>query len=948
MGPVRPTFSVLLEREQALARIDDALEGARGGDGRLVLVEGEAGIGKSRLLGCAVELAGTRGMEVLSARATELGRDLPFGCALRWFEGLLHDVSPAERAALLRGAARHATPLIEGLTPGAGREIGQMFPLLHGLSWLTANIADQRPLLLVLDDAQWADQPTLRFCAYLAERVSELPVAMLLAARPAEPGGDTDVLPRLRDAAEIVSAQRLSRAAVERIVATRIAADGPELVDACAEMTGGNPFLLLELLAALEAEQLDAAADAAGRAREIGPAPVARLVTLTLGRLPPEATALVRALAILGDGASVRHVAALADIDEQCAASAARGLVDAGVLGADGLAFAHPILRSALYEELTAAERVVGHVGAARILAEAGEPAAVVAAQLLNAEPVGEAWAARALREAAVRAAASGAPEIAVRHLRRALREPTGRDPATLLELGIAEAAVGDPAAGGDLARAAKELSDGPAAARAELLHGRLLFQTGRAGDALDAFERGLARLGGAGQGLELELEAGAALAGMWDTDRGPEAFRRVGRLLEEGRVPSTQGERNVLVMASAEKLIAREDRERCADLARRAWDGGAFLAESGTDDPMLYAISGSLSWSGEYVESLAVLEAALAESQAQATIHGFASVSHSLAYTGLLCGRVAESASHAELAIDAARFGWEVYLPSTMAVLARARHELGDAGGATRALDLSAEDEERFAATSSAWPAYLEGRALLRLSAGEPRLALADALAAGEALQRGLRTRNPEILAWRSLAAVAHGRLGDRTEAERLAEDELADARHWGAPRAIAVALGRRASLEPPAAALELLTEAREVVEGTEAVLQRVHALVDLGSALRRANKRAAAREPLERALEEARRIGAVVLARRARDELERAGVSVRSRGDDARDRLTPGERRVVGMAASGMTNREIAEALFVTVKAVKFHLGNAYSKLGIASRGELAGALERAGGIS
>jgi DNA-binding CsgD family transcriptional regulator len=200
---------------------------------------------------------------------------------------------------------------------------------------------------------------------------------------------------------------------------------------------------------------------------------------------------------------------------------------------------------------------------------------------------------------------------------------------------------------------------------------------------------------------------------------------------------------------------------------------------------------------------------------------------------------------------------------------------------------------------------------------------------------------RNPSLVPWREGAALAAARMGEGEEARRLADAAVAAARTHGAPRAIGVALTARGTVERPRTAPPWLEEAVAVLEGSPARLELARALVQLGTVLRVAGRRTDARQPLRRGLDLADRAGGIVLAGRAREELVAAGGRPRRRRLWGAEALTPSERRVAGLVVSGMSNREAAEALFVTKKAVEFHLGNVYRKLGITGRDELAAAL-------
>jgi DNA-binding CsgD family transcriptional regulator len=197
---------------------------------------------------------------------------------------------------------------------------------------------------------------------------------------------------------------------------------------------------------------------------------------------------------------------------------------------------------------------------------------------------------------------------------------------------------------------------------------------------------------------------------------------------------------------------------------------------------------------------------------------------------------------------------------------------------------------------------------------------------------------RAPAVVAWRSEAALAHAALDEIDEAERLASEEVELARAFGAPRALGVAL-RAAGLvaRDPARGLGLLREAVAVLEPSPARLEHARALTDLGAALRRANRRAEAREPLRQGLDVAHRCGAIALADRARGELVATGARPRRQLLTGLESLTPSERRVAQLAAQGLTNREIAQGLFVTARTIETHLTRVYQKLDITSRDDL-----------
>jgi DNA-binding CsgD family transcriptional regulator len=231
--------------------------------------------------------------------------------------------------------------------------------------------------------------------------------------------------------------------------------------------------------------------------------------------------------------------------------------------------------------------------------------------------------------------------------------------------------------------------------------------------------------------------------------------------------------------------------------------------------------------------------------------------------------------------------------------------------------------------------------RGRLRLAQGRPRAALADfqtcaAMFSSEVW--GTEMRDVGYLHARGGAAAALPALGERESARELAQAELADVRVFGTPRAVGIALRVAGLAEGGAHGLELLGESVAALHGSPALLARAHSLAELGAALRRDGRRAAAREPLAEALDLAARCGARPLAVRAREELKAAGARPRRAWRTGVEALTPSELRVVRLAAEGRSNREIAHELYVTLKTIEGHLSRAYTKLGIDGRGQLS----------
>jgi DNA-binding CsgD family transcriptional regulator len=951
-GPARATARPPLERAAEVAAITAALASAAEGAGGLVVIEGPAGIGKSSLLGEAATEAGVAGLRVLRARAVELERRFPFAAALQLFEPVVRD---AGDDALLEGAAGLARPL---LTPAAGRGLPgtpDEFSVVHGLYWLAANLADRQPLAILVDDAHWADEPSLRLCAYLAQRIDELPIALVVALRPSEPGAPEDLLARLRGdgLATLLRPAPLSAAAVATLVADAYGETPDEAFAAqCARMTAGNPHLVGELLGAAATEGLRPTAEDAERIPGIVPDGVHRAVGLRLAALPDDAARLARAVAILGDDASLRHAAALAGLNSvggqspdsvgglspDAAAAAADALAAADVLcPGEPLRFVHPLTAAAVDAALPRAARAAAHLRAAELLRDDGAPADRTAAHLLGAPATGAPWVAATLREAAGRAMGLGAPASAVELLRRALAEPppAAERAGVLRELARAELAVNDAAALERLDEAAR-LVDEPAE-RVEALRdlARSRVSMGDHAGARAAYRDALAALDGADPELTAHLRAEELVVAALAPAAEPDA-RAVEAILADGHVGDTPAGRALLASLAVHELYAGAPLERVLPLAEQALGGGALLDDEGAETTSVYGVVLVLFVCEQLGRADELLTTMLARARSRGSAMAVASLSYSRAWSRLISARVAEAVDDAQQAVDAGRGAWRQFLPGAHGALVHALLDAGEAEQAARQLaEAEALDDENVTAIQ-----LLDARGRLLAARGDHAGAAREFLRAGELAGA---QRNPLLFAtWRSNAGLALARTGDRDRARALVEEELELARAFGAPRGLAVALRALGAIEGGAGGLAHLEESVAVLDGSEAKLELGRSLAELGGALRRAGRRGDAGRVLGDALELARSGGAGAIERRAADELAVAGARAERAARRGREALSPSERRVAQLAASGLSNREIAEELFVTRKAVEWHLRNAYVKLGISSRRDLPAALK------
>jgi DNA-binding CsgD family transcriptional regulator len=927
--------SSLLERDAEMRELRRALSASEAGEGAVVVVVGGPGLGKTRLIDAADRLAEPKGLRVLRARGAELETTFPFGVARQVLEPPLAGLSPDERAGLFEGAAALARPLFEGEQPLPRN--GARFAALNGLYWLAVQIADRGPLLLLVDDAHRADPASLQFLEYLARRVSGVPLALVVAARTGEPGGSDDFLEGLAVSAgaHVLRPGPLSVEGVARLTAERLAREpDPVFSRACRKATGGNPLFLEELLRELRAQAIEPVAAAAPLVRDVGPDAVARLARSRLELVGPDAVELARAAAVLGDDAELSLAAAIARLGADPGRATADRLSAAGILAPSlRLRFVHPIVRAAIYGHLAPGERAARHAAAAKLLQDrVGSPDGV-AAHLLLSDPAGDPRRVAALVDAARLALARGVPENAATYLRRALEEPPAEHdrPALLLQAGQAEYAAQQFASSEEHLRAALAAGDENVRLEAVRWLGRTLSAGGRAEECITLLESELARAPDQASPASLELENELLLA----TRLSPARRARSVGLAEDFRKRAAgrpRFEALALLHLAHEWLCNGATAAEVSELAERA----LALSPPGQDEPSFFWAVRTLLDAERDETAARALDLPLDAAHVGRRLwRGPVVALHrsELEYTR---GALAEAMTEADVGVAAieAAGGFHMALPRLQAIRIDVLRERGELDEADEALERAGLAHG--AADLPPYARLLWSRGLLRLDQGRLEEARDDFMRCGE-LRKALgggRIVHPD---WRARCAVALARLGEQGEAEALAAEQLELARAFGAPRALGEALRAAALVRGGGGGLALLDEAVAVLDGSGAPLSLAHALADQGGALREAGRRRESREPLQRALKLAERCGAAALARHARAALSAGGGRPPPTEVIGVAALTPAERRVAALAVDGLTNRSIAQTLFVTEKTVEIHLRNAYRKLGIRNRWQL-----------
>jgi len=957
----------LRERERELAAVGELLEHGGG----VLLIEGRAGIGKTSLVEVACSRADERGHEVVRARGSELESGYAFGVVRQLFERRLAAAGEGERAALLAGPAAALRPLLAGeVSPQPAGD--SSFAVLHGLCWLVVNLAAHRPLLIAVDDAHWADEPSLRWLAYLAPRLEGLAAGMLVALRQGDPAALSAPLAAVRAQAAVLRPALLSGPAVSAVV--RAAAGGEASDELCAAVyaaSGGNPLYLAELLRAAELSGRPVAALEPAELLAGGLEGIARRVITRVTGLGPGALDLAQALAVLGDGGELRHAAAIAGVRMPAAARLAGGLVRAEVLaaterprgglpdarapagterprgglpdarapaGTERPRFVHPVIRDALEASLDGAGQDLAHRRAARLLHADGAPPGQVAAHLLRVGPAGDGWVLARLREAARAAMDTGAPQTAADLLDRALAEPPPAEhrAEVLREAARAQVTAGRQKAFVLLEEALQLAASRPERARVALEVAEAYAALFRWVDAVDVLERALAELDGADPELAARLEGELVVCGLHDARRADRVAPVLARL--GSRRPQAASEPVAVAQAMAMLLAGRPAGQIAALLEQALERAGPDAGNWDTRAALLWVLVVAERF-GTVEESLGPM---LDQVHRRGSARGFVAAYSTLGLLKLRLGALDEADAAARVALRVLQEGdFAPGLGFAATVLSDIAVEAGELDEAQMLLDLLPQ---------RGWPA---GVATVLIPAARGRLRLAqgraaDALADFRACQAlfgadvwGMPIRETGYVHARSGAALALLRLGRRQQARQLADAELADVRVFGAPRALGIALRAAGLARGGNEGLALLHESAALLDGSPALLERARSLAEFGAARRRSGERAAARDPLARALDLAVRCGARPLAARARDELKAAGARPRRPWRAGVEALTPSELRVARLAAEGRSNREIAGELYVTLKAVEGHLAHVYAKLGIDGRGQLPRAL-------
>jgi ATP/maltotriose-dependent transcriptional regulator MalT len=930
------TSTTLFGRDAELDQLDRDVAAAAAGAQRAVVVLGEAGIGKSALLAALRERAAGADMQVLHGVGAEHERDVPFAAVVDALDDHVATLHARRIEAL--GADREAD--LAQVLPSVAREAragavaagaAERFRYHRALRALLDLLARERPVALVLDDLHWADDATVELVLHLLRRPLDAPLLLAVGLRPAAVAGR--VVDALRHAgAEPLELGPLGRDDAERLLG---AAGGGRARGRVLEEAGGNPLFLREL-AKVGGERL--------------PPTLVAAVRLELDGLDAPARALIEGAAVAGDPFDLGLAAVAAGVGEADAGAALEPLIAADLVRSEGalLRFRHPVIRRAVHEAAPAGRRLLGHRNVSDELRRRGAGPAARAYHVAAFARPGDDDAVALLSDAAV-AVRARAPAAAARWYEAALHLLDADAPRNLALRAELAGALADA---GQVERAHSVLVDlldaWPAGATFERTRvvaacAGLEQVLGRHDRARGRLERALADLpedAPPGIRAALTFELGAAAAHRDDAAALTATAGRASALIGEDEPGLWVADQGLVATAA----IYAGDTQASADVCRRATERFAAL-----DD------------------------AALARRPDAAYYLGWAQI-----HLMWLDDAVATATRGLEIARRGQLGSW---VPLLAALSAVARYNRGEPDAALAVLEL-AEDSSRLQGLSNplSWTLWMQALCHdLRGDGAEARrradecLRVASQLEDG-ALERSARCAVALVRVWdepeRSVREIqaAAGRDVELMEPQRsttllgaivaaaVAAGDLDEARRTSAlldERARELGMDVASGRARAARAVLLLAEgepgraaaaaraAIEIAGRTRVVVDELPARLTLGRALAASGDRDAAVEALRATAERAEGLGALRYADAAARELRRLGVRQAAstrRPAEGRDGLSPRELEVAELAAAGRSNKEIAAALFLSVKTVENHLSRVFAQVGVRSRVELA----------
>ncbi|MFF2351070.1 LuxR C-terminal-related transcriptional regulator [Kitasatospora sp. NPDC058115] len=916
------------DRAAELTGLLERAEQARGGVARAVLVRGPEGIGRTGLLDEVTRWVSERGVTVCRSAGRAPGGEPGEGVngyrSVRELFGMEQDLGRAAAAfAVQREVYGHAVDLL-----AAG------------------------PLALVLDDAQWCDQESLRCVHFLLRRAAARPLLVLLSQRTGCEGPGTAMLSGIlaEGCCTVLELGPLSEAETGRAVARALGGPPDErFVRRCRTLSGGNPLLLERLLTTLAAAGVRPDPSGLHRLRVLGEAVGVEAARVALAGGPGQVCEVARALAVLGR-ADPELLGALCGIGGTRLTLAMEELRRVEVIGSGAGAPMAEAVRAAVLADLPAPELERLRLRAARVLNDAGRPAAEVAAQLALLPELPEPWMLTVLREAAAQAPGGPTARAAVRYLRRALGAGLGRTERrnVRIELARASARVAPAAALEQLRQALGESDGARERASIAMEYGQAALGSRDVPEAVRVLGSALVdlrqQLGTDPLPADRELRTSLESALLVAAVNGKSTMAPIAALVRRWPVPrgDSPAERQLLSGMSVFAALDGRPAGQAVALARRA----LRVEETTPAGWEVLASSLVLGLADEVDEALAGLTRSLSNGLAQyepwMRLSVLAGRAHTLHGVGDLAGAQAVARTAVALATRGDRATtWPLPAVELGSVLL-SRGEVAEAAVVLDRIRPAGLEQQIWE-----WHQYLYVRGRLRRAMGDLDGAVELWRRCGRSLAEA-GVANPVLAPWWSAAVTTLAAQGRAAEAAGIVAQVQETVAGWGTARARGLGLVAEGVIATGAARTELLAEAVEVLEHSPARLARAEARYRLGQELLLRDDLPGARRHLRQVIETATRCGYHLLSAAARRLLADAGGRMPQIAVSPLDSLTRSERRIATLAGTGVSNREIAEQLFVTPRTVEMHLTNIYRKLDVRGRTDLVPALGPAGGTS
>ncbi|WP_267246269.1 ATP-binding protein [Streptomyces sp. PR69] len=944
--PHRP----LLERDGELAAVDDLLTGLCGsspspgsaGTGGWAAFAGHAGMGKTALLGEVRRRASARGCTILSARGGEQEQGVAFHVVRQLMQPALAAGTEEEHRAILGGWYDIVAPAL-GLVASDTGGMPDPQGVRDGLDWIATRFAVQHaPLVVLLDDAHWADAESLAWLTGFAPRVAELPMLLVVAYRPEELPADAAAFAKLseRQGTRPFELVPFTQGAVASIVRETLGEEADE--DFCREawaVTGGNPFETVELTAKVADRELKPQAAHVPELRELASAVKGSGLVERLEKLGTSVVRFAWGAAVLGADATRGLAASVGGLGDAESADAVARLREARILAApnpdapddDRLEFFHPLVATAVYRAIPATFRVLMHGQAAKIISHSGLGVTATARHMLEMHPESDAWIVQTLRAAAREYMRSGAPEAARRCLARVLREPPALEEraSVLFELGCSSLLTEPTTTVNHLRAALEEPVLDPALREAIVCRlAQALGHSDRMKEAAETVAEAAREATNARTRLRMQAEQFMWNAFRTDEQDSPARSRRLARLAKHlsGR---GLAERYILGLRGWDAMVRGEPAATALHYAQEALgDGLSWTDEEwGFEVPVLVALTFM------YCDQPGRAEELFNKGIAECEDKGWRGAHLSFGFT--LLGYIRYRRGQLDEAEGLVRSGLRIadrvghQLPAQYFAIG-ILIEILLARGRT-------PDAQKIATTYSygeivpgavVYPDSQTVYSELLLALGMRREAEQQLIRVGERLEpRGMR--NPAWCPWQLHLAETLTST-DPERARRYADEGVRRARRFGTQAAIGQALRATAAVAHGDERLTLLAQSVEHLERSPAGYELACALVDHGIALRRAGLPRDAAEQLHRGLESAVRCGADGLADRAREHLDEAGLWPLQPRTTPTDSLTTQEQTVAEWAALGWSTTRIAEALGTQDPVVTRLLSDIYRKVG------------------